>query len=615
MIAKGAGFALNHLHSLAADPHNSPGAARQRMTGRGKTLWVLAVTTLAGAAAAVLAEWRAHAPRLPERTSYEALPAAFGTALQAARQKVLSDGFAAADVRELARLYQANRLDGEARACYAILGRSAPGLGARDHYYLADMAASQGDLEQAEVELREATTLDNYLPAHLELGEVLLKSGKPLDAAKEYEATLALVPRQPQAMFGLARLDLLKGDDTRAIARLEELLTAHPEMTSGAALLAQIFDRRGEKERAELMGKWAREKPEPLPEDPWMDALLAYSFDIQRLSLKFEEYLTSGEIDHAVPLLGRVEELDPKSPIPQLLRGWSEARDHNDAEAVRQYRMALDKGGDPERICPYMVQSLIALDRVADAESLMAEFYAKKPDSVPLLISYADVAVRRGDNAMAKTLLRKVLVKEPYRFAANMNLAKILWADGERDEAAACLERAAKVSSSDIPSRALLAEYHLARAQPLLAIPYLEQALTQALPGMPGTANLQAMLYGAYIQAGDSDESKAEAATIYDKATRLGPSNPVAFARRAAACAATRDFGGAAQALEKLETLQPGNPTVYLSLGDVLYQAGDAGKARSQWQKALDLTSTRSAALRDAIRARLTGPVTEDTFR
>ena len=588
------------------------------MTGRGKILWAIGVLSLAGAAAAVLAEWRAHAPRLPERTRYENMAPAFGTALLAAREKVLAGSFNAGDIRELARLYQANRLNDEARACYAILGKTAPGLTAKDHYYLADIAAYQGDLERAEAELRAATALDNYLPAHLALGEVLFKAGRPLDAAKEYEVILGLVPHQPQAMFGLARTDLLKGDDTRAIARLEELLTAHPEMTSGAALLAQVFERRGERERAELMGKWARQKPEPLPEDPWMDALLGYSFDIQRLSLKFEEYLTSGEIDHAVPLLGRVEELDPKSPIPQLLRGWSQARDHNDAEAVRQYRMALDKGGDPERICPYMVQSLIALGRVDDAESLMAEFYAKKPDSVPLLISYSDVAVRKGDNAKAKELLRKVLVKEPFRFAANMNLAKILWADGERDEAAACLERAAKVSASDIPSRALLAEYYLAKSEPLSAIPHLEQALDQAPPGMTGTANLQAMLYTAYIQAGEASDSKgdtAAAGAFYDKAIVLGPSNPVGLARKAASCAAARDFKGAAEALARLQALQPGNPTIYLSLGDVLYQSGDAARARSEWQKALDLTSSRNIALREAIRSRLTGPITDDTFR
>jgi len=589
------------------------------VTKPGKLFCVAAFAVALAAAGAVFAVRSAHAPRLPERAHSTSLPPAFDSALAAARLKVTDGGFSPADVRELAHLYQANRLNAEARACYALLRKSPAGLSAEDHYYLSDIAQFEGDLDSAAPELRQVIALQpQYLPAHLQLADALFKSGKPAEAGKEYEAILVLVPNQPQAMFSLARTDIQKGDDAKAIERLEALLTVHPEMTSAAALLAQVFDRHGEKEKATLMGQWARQKPEPVPEDPWMDALLGYSYDIQRLSLKFEEYLTSGEIEHALPLLSRVEELDPKSPIPQLLRGWSQARDHNDAQAVKEYRMALDKGGDPERICPYMVQSLMALGRVDDAEKLLAEFYAKKPESVPILIAYSDVAVKRGDNARAKELLRKVLLKEPYRFAANMNLAKILWAAGEKEEAAACLERAAKVSSSDIPSRALLGEYYLGKSEPLLAIPPLEQAVGQAQPGTAGGASLRSMLYAAYMAAGSAAEAgarPADAPGFFEKAILLAPSSPGAYARKAAASAAVRDFQGAAGALRRLAQMQPGNPTIHLSLGDVIYQMGDAVQARQEWQKAMDLTSAANEALRSALSARLTGPITEDTFR
>ena len=57
-----------------------------------------------------------------------------------------------------------------------------------------------------------------------------------------------------------------------------------------------------------------------------------------------------------MPLLGRLEELDPKSPIPQrCFADGPRRRDHHDLEAVQEYRKALDKGGDPEKIGPYMV--------------------------------------------------------------------------------------------------------------------------------------------------------------------------------------------------------------------------------------------------------------------
>ncbi len=65
------------------------------------------------------------------------------------------------------------------------------------------MLAYRGDLAAAEAELRAALKAEpGYLPAHLILGDVLFKSGRPEEAKAEYEATLARYPDQPQAMFG-----------------------------------------------------------------------------------------------------------------------------------------------------------------------------------------------------------------------------------------------------------------------------------------------------------------------------------------------------------------------------------------------------------------------------
>jgi len=582
-------------------------------------LWfALGVACLAVLAAAAELKRRAVS-RLRAEASYAGLPPAFAVALRSARDRARNGGYEPDDVRALAHLYQANRLNSEARACYEILRPGPGGLSARDHYYLADIAQYQGDLEKAEAELRGATKqAPQYLPAHLALGEVLFKSGRPEDAEKEYTAIVGAIPNQPQAMFALARIELQRGNDDAAIAGLESLLAAHPEMTSGAALLAQIFDRRGEEKRAAAMTQWSRQQHEPVPEDPWMDSLLADCYDLQRLGLRFEEYFASGQIALAVPLLNRVEQLDPKSPIPQLLRGWTKARDHDDAGAVSEYRLALEKGGDPEKICPYIVQSLLAVGKVQEAASLMASYYARKPDSAPILIAYSEVALKQGDNAKARVLLSRVLEKEPFLYSANMSLARILWASGERDQAAACLERAAKASAADIPSRALLGEYYMGKSDPESAMAPLEEALAHAGSGTAQYGSLELMLYSADIQAGRVQEGKGrpdEALARYDKATRLMPQEPAGYARKAVVCAQSRQFDGAAEALVKLEALQPGNPTVYLSLGDVLYQGGDRDQARRDWQRALELTAAGDAELRHAIGQRLSGPITDETFK
>lgn len=589
------------------------------MKSRSAILWIAAGGACLAILLLAMEVRRRNIPKLPAEGAYKNLPASFAVALQAGRTRVRDGGYLSSDVRALAHLYQANRLNDEAGACYDILRGSQDGLIAQDHYYLADIAQYRGDLERAQAELLAVTrSAPEYLPAHLALAEVLFKSGRTDDAEKEYKAILSLETNQPQAMFGLARVELLRGSDEAAISRLEALLSVHPEMTPAAALLAQVFNRRGEEKRAAAMTQWSRQRHEPVPEDPWMDSLLADCYDVQRLSLKFEEYFASGQIALAVPLLKRVEDLDPGSPIPQLLRGWTAAQAHNETEAVRQYSMALEKGGDPEKICPLIVHSLFAVGKVQEAAALMADYYAKKPDSVPILIAYSEVALRQGDTSRARVLLEKVVDKEPFLYSANMNLARILWASGDRDQAAKCLERVARTSASDVPSRALLGEYYLGKSDPSSAIGPLEQAEALVSPRSPEQRSLTPMLYSAYLEAGSADEEKehtADAVARYDKAILLEPENPAGYARKAVACARSRQFAAAAEALRKIESLQPSNPTVYLSLGDVLYQGGDRDQARLNWQKALALTAAASTDLRNALAQRLDGPITDETFR
>jgi Flp pilus assembly protein TadD len=583
-------------------------------------LWSLAcvVCLVASVGALVLAR-REATLKIPGELRYDGRPAAFNQALDSARNRVHNGNYKTEDLRSIAHLFQANRLDTEALACYQIIAKRS-GLNAHDHYYLAEIAQFQGDLLGAERELRATLeTEPHYLPAQLALGAVLFKNGEIDKAKKEYSSILSIEANQPQAMFALARIDLMDGNDNAAVAQLEALMVSHPEMTSGASLLAQVFDRLGDAKRATVMTQWSRQKPEPEPEDPWKDALMASCYDIVLLGLKFEEYFATGQITLAVPFLSRIEELDPQSPVPQLLRGWEQSGNHHDQEAVDEYHLALEKGADAEKICPYMVKSLVALGKINDAARLLAEFYAKKPDSIPILEAYASVAVLQEDNRMARILLIKVLEKEPYLNSANLNLAKILWASGDRDDAAVCLQRLVEMNPSDVASRALLGQYYLDKSHPASAIGPLEQAVALENAQSAKYKALASMLYTAYVEAGNLLTEQGHCADAvskyYEKAIKLAPDEQRAYASKAVACAQIKEYRSAAEALEKLASLQPRNPTVYLSLGDILYQEGDSKQARRDWQRAFDLTYSGDSELRNAINVRLSGNITVDTFR
>jgi tetratricopeptide (TPR) repeat protein len=579
---------------------------------RRKALWVAAVGLGLAVAGALYLGGRERESRLPRTARSSALPPAFNKALKEARRQVLRSNFAPDAVRALARLYHANRFYDEARACYGLVKADRAGLNARDHYYLADLAQDAGDLETAAAELGAVVAeAPDYLPARLALANVLLKSGQVEEAEKAYQAVLAVEAGQPQAMFGLARMELRRGDDAAAVARLDALMAAHPEMTSAAGLYAQVLDRLGRRDRVPEMTVRSRQRPEPEPDDPWLDALLADCYDKQSLGLKFEEFFACGEVDRAVPLLGRFEQLDPSSPIPHVLRGVSFSRVKDEADAVKEYSRALEMGADPEKVCPHIELSLVALGRAPEAARILSDYHGKRPDSIAILTAYSDAVLAEGDAVLARRLLEELLAREPYLFDQNMSLARILWTAGEHDQAAACLRRAAEVSPKDPVSRSFLAQYYLEKGDPDAAIGPLEQALAQGAPSREASQRLTTMLYGAYVLAGEAVAAKGEGeravSHYYDQAIFLVPGNPAAYAGKAKACAKLGRLAEAEKALKTLLSLEPTNPTVYLSLGDVYSADGSRDDARQNWQKAYDLAPASYADLRAALRSRLDG--------
>jgi hypothetical protein len=114
--------------------------------------WAVVFAACLGLGSILLVLGPGRRPRLPALATYGNLPAAFDKALQGARARAVSGG--SDDARALARLYQANRLFPEARACYRAIAAGPGGLSARDHYYLAAIAEDESDLAGAQDELR-----------------------------------------------------------------------------------------------------------------------------------------------------------------------------------------------------------------------------------------------------------------------------------------------------------------------------------------------------------------------------------------------------------------------------------------------------------------------------
>jgi tetratricopeptide (TPR) repeat protein len=581
------------------------------MIGRRIVLTSLAGIAILAGVAGVLVFARTPKPRLPPLRSYESLPPPFAAALQEARRRAEARDAGPDAVRDLAHLYQANRLYPEAKACLAVVAARPGGLKAEDHYFLAAMAEDESDLGVAESELKATLAGEPaYLPARLQLADVLFKTGRPEEAAAEYARALNAAPDQPQASFGLARVELQRGDEAGARARLKGLMERHPDSTSAASLLANLEGRLGNAGEAAALKARSEETHEPVPPDPWLKPLMVDCYDRQRLGIAFEQFRLTGQFDQALPLLDRLEELDPQGWIAPMLRGWSLKEAGRYPEAVAQYREALAKGGDPERICPLLAATLLTEHKPDEAAALLSDYHARLPHSEPILLSYSEVAVWLKDRPLARSLLTEVLRSEPYQYMPNMSLFQLLWNEGEHDAAADCLKRVVLVFPGDLDSRGLLAQYYMEKSDPFSAIGPLEEAVAVAPPKDERGDRLRKMLDTAYLTAGSLEASRgryAQAVSFAEKSIRFEPEGLRGYALKANACRRMRDFAGASAALEKLAAAKPGEPSLQLALGDTLYQKGDTEAARSHWKRALELAAPDAADLRDAIAVRMAG--------
>jgi len=163
------------------------------MNRRRLVQWTVGCGVSLAVAAGFILSGRSHRQPLPDDSHEGDLPEAFYQTLRSTRENVRAHRNDPEEVRKLARLYQANRRYREARACYQLIAATPPGLTARDHYYLADIAQNENDLASAQTELRAVLqTEPGYVPARLALAEALFKSGSEKEAEKEYSAVLAI---------------------------------------------------------------------------------------------------------------------------------------------------------------------------------------------------------------------------------------------------------------------------------------------------------------------------------------------------------------------------------------------------------------------------------------
>lgn len=447
-------------------------------------------------------------------------------------------------------------------------------------------AGNYNEVVNLDVTEIEATATRAAVLAVLGRGEVQLDN---LGAAtRQFERALELSPGQPDAIIGLAQVDVRRGDRDAAAQRLGQLVEANPDNHEALAVYAEVQFSRGEFESSQRSFERALDL---MPEARRRERLL---------------YL-SGIVENQ---LARQDAEGANATAAKLL-AISEAHPISLMQAARVDLMSGD----------------------ADSAATRAEqVVAQAPEYEPARMLLATAALAKGDRVLAANQLQAVVNINPSNEQARKLLARVHMDLGSADEALEVLQPmlAAGAADAEVLSMAGTASVRVGRedagvslleqsaaaaaddpraaiqaANALIAAGQIDRAIDtlERLPETERVGQRDLFLLLAKLQAGDIEAARAQVQAALDK----DPDDHNAHRLKARFHLSQQDFSAARTSFEKVLELRPDDGEATLGLARLDLTAGDTAGARQRLQAALEqrpndlvlLTSLAQLAERD----------------
>lgn len=546
------------------------------------TLLVLALAALAGIGGAL---WQRHGRLARLRAALPSIPA---TPPNPTLRDLLADAQAQAAtgrldaVAELGRLLHANEFRAEAEACWRLLVREQPGE-ARWHYYLADLLRMTGDQDGIEAALQATVAADpTAATAWLQLAEMKFKRGRVDEAARDYQRRLALLPGDPYAGLGLARIAQLQGRTGETLQQLKQLLAQHPKFSAAQNLYAELQSAAGREDLADYHRWYGREAGRfREADDPWMEELNTRCHEPQRLChLGVIAYQTN-QGDRGRARFERAIALAPDHPLAYELLGALLIEQGSAQEARDLLERGINQATAATPTPLHHLKLSEAFEKLNQPERsrrALAVGLQRHPNSPELLRAEGNRLKVDGNIAEAAAAYRKALELNPGFVEAEYDFAILLLEQGREAEAIRALDHAMSMQPTFPKVLVLRAGLELRAGRIEAAGKYFLPVL-KAHPGVP---ELRQVVAHWRLQAGLAVEKSdpASAERHYREGLVLRPDHANLNAGLGAILLTTDRVGEAVQPLEIAYRAQPANPQAALFLGQAYARTGRMADAR-----------------------------------
>jgi len=555
--------------------------------------WLVVCLACAGLGLGLVQVWRWQAlparveAALPSEPSLAGWPPELGGRVASARAKAGARGSALDGAAELGRLYHANGFAAEAEACWRFLHGEQPGE-ARWAHLLADLRRAASDYDVMESLLREVVRLDpDYAPAWLQLAGHLFKTGRHDEAEQAYTRRLVLVPGDPYARLGMARVALQGGRADAARRTIEEVVKDHPRFAPAQNLLAELLAAAGDEAgaaRHRQLGNIAIRYFEP--EDPWVDELTDWCFDAKRLRVRATIEFQIERGDRGVGLMERAARLTPEDPdgfaaLGDLFIKLGEAERARTA-LEECLRLSAQPGAKapPVMVFVNLSHAFRLLKQPADALRVLQRARELHPQAFELYDEFGIVLGDLGRLDEAVGAFRTAIAKNPGDPNSNFNLAVVLLGLNRRAEAYEALRQSLTLKPTFPQSLSLLGRLELEDAR----MEDAERHLRLLFEAYPHVAESRRMLAQWELLTGRAAEARKDGAAAerhYRAGVALDADNAELQAGLGVLLLIRGRVDEAVAPLEAYRRLQPGQAQAALFLGQAYARLGRHAEARA----------------------------------
>src|SRR5436309_448596 len=383
----------------------------------------------------------------------------------------------------VAMLCEANGLAGTARDGYAAAA-SLDDSNGKWWYRRASVEMRLGQSSDAMRDIRRAIErAPEYVPANWRLGQWLLDENDLAGAERAFAHAGALDPDAMAPAVGLARVDLQRHQESRAVDRLEQALARHPGDRYALQLLGTAYRRAGRSEEAEF-ALAAGAGGESVWADPWTDEMLQFRRGFAVRLKDATEYFLAGQTALAIALL---EQLRREKP-------------------------------DDVALLSHLGEVYVVAERVDEGVTILEHVVARDPERFEAWVNLASGYLKQGKLDRARQSIDRALAINPGLGRAYETKALIEWRAGDERGALEMFRMAVRYDPRDVRALVYAGMVETNLARPASAIETFARATRldpTRVDAWVGVANA-AMTLGALERA----------AAALQHAAQLNPDGP-----------------------------------------------------------------------------------------